>query len=300
MLSRPTTTLQEKVLMKSPSFSFFSFFIFTGLVVAIPAKATIKALHTAATGMATQEANVNTISNNLANVKTIGHKRERAESEDLLYQTIRYPGARSSNNTLYSTGIQVGSGSKISAIKREFSQGSPKITEGPFDLMLKGDGFFGVILPDQTMKFTRDGAFKVSAQGEIVNNSGFLLAPGFNVPQGTTNVNIAPNGNISAYVQGQKDAVELGSIPVFTFTNPGGLSAEGGNLFRVTEGSGDPVQNTAGQGSAGTIRQGALENSNVSVMKEMTELITAQRAYEMNSKVMKVADEMLQTVNNIR
>lgn len=264
------------------------------------AQAMMKALNTAASGMAAQETSVSTISNNIANVNTTAFKRDRAEFEDLLYQTYREPGARSSASTQYSVGLQVGTGSKVSAVRKEFSQGLPQMTNNPFDLMISGEGFFGVILPNNELLYTRDGSFNVSAQGLIVNRQGYNLYPGFTVPANTTSVRISETGTVDAYVSGQIEPVNLGTIPIFNFTNPVGLKSAGGNLYRVTESSGAPLQLVAAEGNAGSIMQGALEASNVNVMNEMTGLIKAQRAYEMNSKVMGVADQMLQTVNNIK
>ena len=264
------------------------------------AEAMIKALNTAATGMMAQEINVNTISNNIANINTVGYKRQRAEFESLLYETVKEAGSRSSNDTRYNVGVQIGSGSKVSAIRREFKIGSPKMTENPFDLMIRGEGFFGVIMSDQSLSFTRNGSFSVNAQGVLVTDKGDRVFPGFNFPQGTLSVNVSPKGRVHAYLKGQAEPVDVGQIPVFNFTNPTGLRAKGENLYAMTEASGEPIQNIAGENKSGTILQGALETSNVRIMTEMTGLISAQRAYEMNSKVMKVADEMLQTVNSIR
>lgn len=283
--------------MKLANFKFA--FLFLGLL-SFQSFAMSKALNTAAAGMAAQEANVNTISNNIANVNTTGFKRDRAEFEDLLYQTYRDPGARSSASTQYGVGLQVGSGSRVSAVRKEFTQGSPQMTGNPFDLMINGEGFFGVVLPNNELLYTRDGSFNVSAQGQIVNRQGYTLYPGFTIPANTNSVHISETGTVDAFVSGQVEPVNLGSIPVFNFTNVVGLKSAGGNLYRVTESSGAPIQQVASEGNAGQITQGALEASNVNVMVEMTNLIKGQRGFEMNSKVMGVADQMLQTVNNIK
>ncbi len=275
-----------------------SFLIF--LLISLNANAMIKALNTAATGMASQEANVNTLSNNIANVNTVGFKKGRTEFEDLYYETQVEPGSRSSNDTIYNAGVQIGSGSKVSAIRKEFQQGSPQITNNPFDFMINGEGFFGVIMPNGELRFTRDGAFNVDAQGNLVNKNGYRIFPGLTMPQGTISVNVSSTGNVDAYLRGQNQPINLGIMPVFTFTNPVGLKSESGNLYRDTASSGQAQQQTPGQGNSGFIQQAALESSNVVIMNEMTNLIKAQRAYEMNSKVMGVADQMLQTVNNIR
>jgi len=258
----------------------------------------LKALNTAATGMSAQEKNVNTISNNIANVNTVGYKKARTEFEDLLYETIQEPGSRSSQNTQNNVGVQIGTGSKVSGIKKEFSQGSPLITNNPFDLMINGDGFFGVMLPNNDVHFTRNGSFNVDAQGNLVTKKGFKVFPGISVPPNATSVEISENGNVDVYTKGQLEPSNVGTIPVFTFTNPVGLKNQGGNLMSASGASGAPVQNLAGQNQAGNILQGSLEASNVNIMNEMTNLIKAQRAYETNSKVMGVADQMLGAINN--
>lgn len=270
-------------------------------VVTLPeAQAMLKALHTAASGMSAQETNVSTISNNIANVNTTGFKRGRTEIDDLSYETIQEAGARSSASTQYNVGTQIGSGARVSAIRKEFTVGAPQITNNPFDLMVNGEGFFGIIMPNGELKFTRDGAFNVDAQGTLVNKQGYKVYPGLSFPPNTASVNIAENGKVEAFIKGQNEASEIGQVPVFTFVNPVGLKSTGMNLYQVSLSSGQPVQAVAGDDNAGPIMQGALEASNVSPMTEMTDLIRAQRAYEMNSKVMGVADQMMQTINNIR
>lgn len=260
----------------------------------------LKALNTAATGMAAQESNVNTISNNIANINTVGYKKRRAEMESLLYETVNDPGSRSSNNTVYNVGLQIGSGAKVSAIRKEFTDGSPNLTNNPFDLMVKGDGFFGVLLPNQQVVYTRDGSFNVDKTGALVTKQGYKVMPGLNFPPGTISVNITESGLVEAFLPNQVEPAQVGSIIVYTFINPVGLSAAGQNFYRVTRSSGPASENVAGQNKSGIILQGTLETSNVSIMTEMTDLIKAQRAYEMNSKVMGVADQMLQAVNNLR
>jgi flagellar basal-body rod protein FlgG len=264
------------------------------------ANAMMKALSTAASGMSAQETYVSTISNNIANVNTVGFKRGRTEIDDLGYETIQEPGARSSASTNYNVGTQIGSGARVSAIRKEFTMGSPQITNNPFDLMVNGEGFFGIIMPNGELKFTRDGSFNVDAQGVLVNKQGYKVYPGFNFPPNTSSVMIAENGKAEAFVKGQTEPTNVGQIPVFTFVNSVGLKSSGSNLYQVSLSSGQPVQAIAGENNSGVIMQGALEASNVSPMAEMTDLIRAQRAYEMNSKVMGVADQMMQTINNIR
>jgi len=260
----------------------------------------IRALHTSANGMAAQESNVNTISNNIANVNTTGFKKSRTEFDDLLYETIQESGAKSSANTEYNVGTQVGSGAKVSATRKVYSQGSPQITNNPYDIMVNGEGFFGIASPTGELKFTRDGSFNVDAQGNLVTRAGHRVFPGINVPSGIMKINISEEGLVEAFTRESVEPLNLGQIPLFTFINPTGLRSDGGNLLVATAGSGQAIQNIAGQNGSGTLMQGAIEASNVNVMNEMTDLIKAQRAYEMNSKVMGVADQMLQTVNNIR
>lgn len=262
--------------------------------------AMMKALSTAASGMSAQETYVSTISNNIANVNTVGFKRGRTEIDDLGYETIQEPGARSSSNTTYNVGTQIGSGARVSAIRKEFTIGSPQITNNPFDLMINGEGFFGIIMPNGELKYTRDGSFNVDAQGTLVNKQGYKVYPGFTFPPNTSSVMISENGKIDAYVKGQTEPTSIGQLPIFTFVNAVGLKSTGANLYQVSLSSGAPIQAVAGESNAGALMQGALETSNVSPMTEMTDLIRAQRAYEMNSKVMGVADQMMQTVNNIR
>ncbi len=260
----------------------------------------LKALNTSATGMAAQESHVNTISNNIANVNTTGFKKSRTEFEDLLYETIQEAGSRSAANSQYNVGLQIGSGAKAAANRRIHTQGNPQITDNPFDLMISGDGFFGVITPQNEVQYTRDGSFNVDAQGNLVTKSGNRVFPGISLPPGTVSVNVAQDGTVEAYLKGQTTPTEIGKIPVFTFVNPVALKSQGGNLYAITNGSGEPQQQAAGENTAGAIQQGMLESSNVTIMNEMTDLIKAQRAYEMNSKVMGVADQMLGTVGKIR
>lgn len=261
--------------------------------------AMIRALNTAATGMASQEAHVNTISNNIANANTNGYKSQRTEFEDLMYETVQQAGGRSSNGSQYTVGQQVGSGSKVSATRRLHTMGSPQITNNPYDLMIMGDGFFGVQVGNE-IQYTRDGSFTVDAQGQFKSRNGHPIVPGITIPPNTKSLNISEDGKVQAFLTTQTEPMDLGQIPVFTFINPAGLSDQGGNLAKVSTASGQPIQLIAGSENAGAIQQGAIESSNVSVMNEMTGLIKAQRAYEMNSKVMGIADQMLQTVNNIR
>lgn len=259
----------------------------------------IRALNTAATGMTAQEQQVNAISNNMANANTTGYKAQRTEFEDLLYETVQEAGGRSGAETEYTVGHQVGSGTKVSGTRRVQEMGSAQITQRPYDLMIMGEGHFGVQAADEIL-YTRDGSFTVDAQGVIKTKHGYPLVPNITVPPNTKSLSISDDGKVQAFLSGKTQPIELGQIPVFTFVNPAGLSDKGGNLAAATTASGEPIQRVAGEENSGAINQGALEQSNVNVMTEMTNLIKAQRAYEMNSKVMSVTDQMLQTVNNIR
>lgn len=276
-------------------------FLLTLSLTSMPeAQAMLKALHTAASGMSAQETNVNTISNNIANVNTTGFKRGRTEIDDLTYETVQEAGSRSSASTNYNVGTQVGSGARVSAVRKEFTNGAPQITNNPFDLMINGDGFFGIVMPNGELKFSRDGSFNVDAQGALVTKQGYKVYPGFSFPPNTSTVSISEDGKMQAFTKGAAEPTEVGQLPVFTFVNPVGLKSTGMNLYQISLSSGQPVQAVAGIDNAGSIMQGAIEASNVSPMTEMTDLIRAQRAYEMNSKVMGVADQMMQTINNIR
>ncbi len=276
------------------------FIFITSLTLSHSSFAIMRALNTAATGMAAQESHVDTISNNIANVNTTAYKKQRAEFESLHYQTIKEAGSRTGADTLHNVGHQVGSGARVTGTSREFSQGVSQITNNPFDLMISGDGFFAVLGPNQQTLYTRDGSFNVNNQGVLVNKQGYALVPNLAFPPNTNTVNITDAGVVEAFIKNQMEPVNVGQIPLFTFVNNAGLKAVGGNNYLPSQASGTPIQNIPGQSNAGVIQQGALEASNVSIMTEMTGLIKAQRALEMNSKVMKVADEILQTVNNIR
>ena len=257
----------------------------------------IRALHTAATGMAAQESNVNTISNNIANVNTTGFKKDRTEFDDLLYETVQEAGAKSSANSEYNVGLQVGSGAKVSATRKIHSQGSPQMTNNPYDIMVNGEGFLGIIGPTGELKYTRDGSFNVDSQGNMVTRAGHKVFPGIVVPPNIMKISISENGNVEAFTRESVEPINLGQVPIFTFVNPVGLRSEGGNLMGATAGSGQAMQNIPGQNGSGMLMQGAIETSNVNVMNEMTDLIKAQRAYEMNSKVISTVDQMLQYVS---
>lgn len=259
----------------------------------------IRSLWTAATGMQAQTLNIDVISNNLANVSTSGFKKSRAEFQDLLYETLRPAGVSSSEASQVPVGIQVGHGTRPSAVNRIFVQGDFQQTKNELDLAIEGDGFFQIIQANGDTAYTRDGAFKLDNEGRIVNSDGFLLEPEITVPNNTIAISIAIDGTVSVLQSGQAEPTEIGTIQLARFLNPSGLHSIGRNLYIPTASSGDEILGTAGEDGFGTIAQGYLEGSNVSVVEEMVNMIVAQRAYETNSKVIQASDEMLQMANNV-
>jgi flagellar basal-body rod protein FlgG len=259
----------------------------------------LRALTTSATGLEAQQANIDRIANDLANVNTDGYKRDTTEFQDLMYETIKEPGARQGATSVTPVGVQKGMGVKVGATHKIFEQGSAKVTNNPYDLMVEGKGFIPVSLPNtgETV-YTRAGNFKLDAQGRISLSSGALLQPQVTVPSTATSVVIGPSGEIKAYDQQGGESV-LGQIQLVNFVNPQGLSAIGNNFYKSTQGSGQPIQGIPGENGAGTIMQGALEASNVNVANSMVDMISAQRGYEMNTRVMGVADKMLEATSNI-
>lgn len=261
----------------------------------------MRSLDIGATGMFAQQTNVDVISNNIANMTTAGFKRQRADFKDLIYQNIQRPGAQSSTvGTIAPTGLQLGLGVRVNSVYRLHEQGPIQMTENPLDLALTGDGFFQIQMPDGDTAYTRDGVFQINQDGEIVDTRGFPLEPSITVPAETLSITINQSGEVLAQVDGQSAMQNLGQIQLATFVNPAGLEAIGDNLFLETEGSGTPVTGNPGEENFASIRQGAIESSNVNVVEEITKLITAQRAYEMNSNVIRTSDEMLQTVTQLR
>ncbi|MFO7686475.1 MAG: flagellar basal-body rod protein FlgG [Desulfobacterales bacterium] len=260
----------------------------------------IRSLWTAATGMQAQTLNIDVISNNLANVSTTGFKKGRAEFQDLLYETLRPAGVASSEETAVPTGIQVGHGTRPAAVNRIFAQGDFQQTKNELDLAIEGGGFFQILQPNGETAYTRDGAFKLDNEGRIVNADGFLLEPEISVPNNTIAISIAIDGTVSVLQAGQAEPIEIGTIELARFMNPAGLHSIGRNLYSPTAASGDVIIGTAAEDGFGTIAQGYLEGSNVSVVEEMVSMIVAQRAYETNSKVIQASDEMLQMANNVR
>lgn len=260
----------------------------------------VRSLWIAATGMEAQQLLVDNISNNLANVNTVGFKKSRLNFEDLMYQDVRLPGAASSPTTTTPTGIQVGLGVRPVATEKIFLMGNLQQTGNPLDLAIEGDGFFQVTLPDGTIAYTRDGTFKLDSDGNIVTSNGYPIEPPISIPPGTTAIHISSDGIVSVTQSGSSTPAEVGNIELARFINPGGLKSIGKNLFLPTPSSGDPETGVPGEDGMGSIAQGFLEMSNVDVVEEMVNMIVAQRAYEINSKSIQTTDEMLQMANNLR
>jgi flagellar basal-body rod protein FlgG len=255
----------------------------------------MRALSIAATGMAAQQTNVETIANNLANMNTTGFKQQRAEFQDLLYQNIQTPGAQTSDQGTYApNGIQIGAGVRTAAIYRITTQGDLQSTGNPYDVAVQGPGYFRIQQADGTDAYTRSGNFSLSPQGQLVTQDGLVVQPGIAIPQNTIGVTINAQGQVNATVAGNNTPQTVGQLELTRFPNEAGLNAIGDNLFLETPASGAPQAGVPGSVGYGTIQQGFLETSNVNSVDEITALITAQRAYEMNSKVISAADQMLQ------
>ena len=255
----------------------------------------MRALSIAATGMAAQQTNVETIANNLANMNTTGFKQQRAEFQDLLYQNIQTPGAQTSDQGTYApNGIQIGAGVRTAAIYRVTTQGDLKSTSNPYDVAVQGSGYFRIQQADGTDAYTRSGNFSLSPQGQLVTQDGLVVQPGIAIPQNTISVTINAQGQVNATVAGNNTPQTVGQLELTRFPNEAGLNAIGSNLLLETPASGSPQAGVPGSVGYGTIQQGYLKTSNVNSVDEITALITAQRAYEMNSKVISAADQMLQ------
>ncbi len=260
----------------------------------------IRSLFTASTGMIAQQMNIDTIAHNLANVNTTGFKKSRVNFQDLLYETIKPAGTQTANGTTIPEGIQIGHGVRPSSIAKLHTQGGSIQTGNPYDLAIEGEGVFQITLPDGTTGYTRDGAFKVNAEGQVLTADGYLLADNIVIPDDAEVVNIGPDGTVSV-IQPGNVTTQVGNIELVRFPNPAGLDARlGRNLLMENDASGPPTPATPGLEGLGTLTQGFLENSNVQVVEEILQMIIAQRAYEANSKVIQTADEMLQTANNVR
>ncbi|GAA8730797.1 flagellar basal-body rod protein FlgG [Helicobacter pylori] len=260
----------------------------------------LRSLYSATSGMLAQQTHIDTTSNNIANVNTTGFKKSRADFNDLFYQAMQYAGTNTSNTTLSPDGMEVGLGVRPSAITKMFSQGSPKETENNLDVAITGKGFFQIQLPDGTTAYTRSGNFKLDEQGNLVTSEGYLLIPQITLPEDTTQVNIGVDGTVSVTQGLQTTSNVIGQITLANFVNPAGLHSMGDNLFSITNASGEAIVGNPDSQGLGKLRQGFLELSNVRLVEEMTDLITAQRAYEANSKSIQTADAMLQTVNSLK
>ncbi len=260
----------------------------------------IRALWTAASGMQSQQLNIDVIANNLANVNTTGFKKSRADFQDLMYQSVKTTGAPSTSSTQIPAGIQIGLGSRTASVNKVYTAGNVTQTNNELDLSIEGDGFFQIKMPDGSTAYTRAGSFKKDSTGQLVTSDGYPLIPGVVIPSNASKITVGNDGTVSVMQSGQNAPTSVGTIQLATFSNPGGLSNLGHNLVQPTDASGTANTGTAGQNGIGTISQGALEMSNVSVMEEMVNMIMSQRAYETNSKAVQAADEMLQQANNIR
>lgn len=255
------------------------------------------ALFVAKTGLSAQDTSLKVISNNLANVSTVGFKKDRAVFEDLLYEVRRQPGAQSAEDSQLPSGLQVGSGVKVVGTQKLFSTGTMEITEQPFDMAINGRGFFQVALPSGEIGYTRNGQLHLNADNELVTAEGYRLEPAITLPAEVTNFTAGGDGIVTATTAGSSVSTQIGQIQVADFVNPAGLQAMGQNLFLETTASGAPALNNPGSGGSGILRQGTLETSNVNAVEELVTMITTQRAYEMNSKVISTADEMLSFVS---
>lgn len=260
----------------------------------------IRSLNTAATGMKAQQTNMDVSANNIANANTTGFKKSRAEFEDLMYQTVIEPGAATGMNSVSPTGVQVGMGAKTSAVTKDFEQGSTKITNNAFDMEIRGAGFFPVQTPNGQIAYTRDGAFKKGPDGRLQDKNGNVMQPEIVIPPNATGVEISGDGLVQILVDNGTQPQNIGQIQLVGFVNPAGLKSMGGNLFMPTASSGVPQQGNPGQNGLGSLAQGQLETSNVNIVDEMVGMITTQRAYETNSKVIQASDQMLQAINNLR
>jgi flagellar basal-body rod protein FlgG len=250
--------------------------------------------------MQAQTANIDVISNNLANVNTSGFKRSRTEFQDLLYETVRAPGISTANGSEVPTGIQIGHGTRLVATQKVFVQGDFQNTQNELDLAIEGQGFFQVIQINGDIAYTRAGNFKIDSDGRLVTADGFILEPEITIPTDALDVSITPDGMVSVLQPGQTEPSDIGTLQLAHFVNPAGLRYIGRNLLVQTTSSGEPTTGAPGEDALGTVAQGYLEMSNVSVVDEMVNMITAQRAYEINSKAIQTSDEMLQVANNLK
>jgi flagellar basal-body rod protein FlgG len=262
----------------------------------------MRSLWTAASGMIGQQFNIDTISNNLSNVNTTGFKKQRAEFEDLLYQTVLYAGTPATEITEIPTGIQVGHGVKVAATQKMFEQGSLQSTENKLDIALEGEGFFKILLYDGTSAYTRDGSFKIDSNRQVVTSNGYLLEPPIVLPENfiMNTLSISQDGRVTVKIVGEDDPIEVAQMEIYRFVNPAGLSSIGGNLFKTTPASGEEIPGQPAIEGMAKLHQGFLEMSNVKVVEEMVNMIVAQRAYEINSKAIQTSDSMLNTAIGLK
>jgi flagellar basal-body rod protein FlgG len=259
----------------------------------------IRSLWISKTGLEAQQTNIDVISNNLANVSTNGFKRSRPVFEDLLYQTLRQPGAQSSQQTQLPTGLQLGTGVRPVAVEKIHTQGNLQQTGNNLDVAINGKGFFQVLMPDGTTAYSRDGSFQTDNQGQLVTSSGYAVQPAITIPSDATSVTIAKDGTVSVTQPGSPNATQIGSLQLAGFINPAGLQSIGENLYLETAASGTPSANTPGTNGLGVLNQSFVETSNVSVVEELVNMIQAQRAYEINSKAITTSDQMLQKLSQM-
>jgi flagellar basal-body rod protein FlgG len=259
-----------------------------------------RSLHIASTGMAAQETHLEGISNNIANANTVGYKKQRVDFQDLLYQTVRAAGTATGPTTTSPTGLQIGNGVRVVGVTRSYEQGSLYVTNNPLDVAIEGNGFFAVEQPDGTPAYTRAGTLQTDSEGRIVTPEGLPIDPPITIPADATSVSISANGTVSATLKGETAPVELGQLTIATFVNPAGLHALGHNLLVPSAASGEAQVGEPGMDGRGTLLQGSIEKANVDIVEEMIGMIAAQRSYEMNSKVITTADEMLRAATQLR
>ncbi len=262
----------------------------------------MRSLWTAASGMVGQQFNIDTIANNLSNVNTTGFKQNRPDFEDLLYQTVRTAGTPATEQTLVPVGVQVGHGVKVGATQKIFTQGNLQETNNVSDIAIEGEGFFRVLLYDGSYGYTRDGAFKIDSNGQFVTHQGYRLMPELVMPEGFIRdaITVTQDGRVTAKLPGLDDPIDVGQLEIYRFVNPAGLQAVGENMFKVTAASGDPIAGQPGFDGMGRTLHKFLETSNVDVVREMVDMIVAQRAYEMSSKAIQTSDTMLGIANNLK
>lgn len=259
----------------------------------------MRSMRSAASGMIAQQTHIDTIAHNMANVGTTGFRRQRAEFQDLIYQQVRTPGGRTADGGTLPTGVQIGQGTRTVSTEFMHTQGALQQTGNPFDLAIEGDGFFQIVQPSGEIAYSRAGNFKIDPDGRLVTVDGMAVEPAVTVPRDATGVTIGPDGTISVTQPGSSQSMELGQVQLARFTNPGGLEALGRSLFAPTSASGQPLVVQPGQEGSGTISQGFLEGSNVEVVNEMIDLISSQRAYEINQRVIQASDEMLRKTTEV-